>query len=436
MVAGVRLRSGVTRESVVASIQRSAGESTEPEDPYATFDAAEHFAGSVAGDVRDPYPHLARKRHETPVERRRDTLYEGITRDAYYVYRFDDVSQVFRDNETFSSSSIRDLMGLVMGPFVIVGLDEPEHKRHRNLVAQAFRQRSLQRWEESLVRVVIDECVDRFAARGEAELVRDLTYRMPIQVIAEILGLPRDDHTRFHQWAIALINVAADPETGLAASESLREYFAGICELRRSEPRDDVISDLVHADLDGERLDEDEILSFLRLLLPAGAETTYRATGNFLYGLLTHPDQLEALRRDRSLMQQAVEEAVRWEVPLLITSRRAQRDVEIAGVTIPEGSEVVIQTGSANHDETRWERAEEFDIFREPLPHIAFGAGPHMCLGMHLARMEMRLTADRLIDRLPNLRLDPVQVEDHDAHIHGETFRSPTSLPVLFDPVA
>lgn len=416
--------------------ERTAGTRNDPpdiEDPYATFDAGEHFVGSVAGDVRNPYPDLARKRRESPVERRQDRLYEGIVRDAYYVYRFDDVSRVFRDNETFSSASIRDMMGLVMGPYVIVGLDEPEHKRHRNLVAQAFRQRSLERWEASLVQAVIDECIDRFASRGRAELVRELTYRMPVQVIAEILGLPREDHARFHHWAIALINVAADPEAGLEASEALREYFARVCEQRRVEPRDDVISDLVHAELDGERLDEDEILSFLRLLLPAGAETTYRATGNFLYGLLTHTDQLEALRRDRSLMQQAVEEAVRWEVPLLITSRRTARDVEVAGVEIPEGAEIVIQTGSANRDETRWERAEEFDIFREQLPHIAFGAGPHMCLGMHLARMEMRLTVERLMDRLPNLRLDPELVEAKDVHIHGETFRSPTSLPVLFD---
>jgi len=405
------------------------------DDPYADFDAGEHFAGSVAGDVRDPYPGLARKRRETPVERRQDSLYEGITRDAYWVYRYEDVNRVFRENEVFSSHSIRDLMGLVMGPYVIVGLDEPEHKRHRNLVAQAFRQRSLQRWEESLVQVVIDQLVDRFASRGSAELVRELTYRMPIQVIAEILGLPRDDHTKFHHWAIALINVAADPETGLAASEDLRVYFAQISDQRRADPRDDVISDLVHAELDGEKLDEDEILSFLRLLLPAGAETTYRATGNFLYGLLTHPEQFQALRDDRSLMTQAIEESVRWESPLLITSRRALTEVDVAGVAIPAGAEIVNSVGAANHDETRWEHPDEFDIFREQIPHISFGAGPHMCLGMHLARMEMRLTVERLMDRLPDLRLDPEQVAAKDSHIHGETFRSPTSLPVLFDPV-
>lgn len=399
-------------------------------DPYASFDASTQFAGTVAGDVRDPYPRFVEKRKHTPVERVTDTLWGDIERDAYWVYTYNDVSKAFRDNQTYSSISIREMMGLYMGPDIIVGLDEPEHKRHRNLVAQAFRQKSLAHWETDLVHPVIDELIDRIEKQGSAELVRDYTYRFPIQLIAEILGLPRADHLTFHRWAIDLINVAADPDAGFAASEALREYFMGVCEERRRDPRSDVISDLVHAELDGESLDDDEILSFLRLLLPAGAETTYRATGNFIYGLLAHPDQLEALRRDRSLVQQAIEEVIRWETPLLITSRRTTCDTELGGVEIPANSEVILSTGSANHDETRWERADEFDIFREQKPHMAFGAGVHMCIGMHLARMEMRVAVERLLDRLPGLRLDP---DWNDPHIHGETFRSPTALPVLFD---
>jgi cytochrome P450 len=175
-------------------------------------------------------------------------------------------------------------------------------------------------------------------------------------------------------------------------------------------------------------LSDEEIFSFLRLLLPAGAETTYRASGNFLFGLLTHPDQLDALRADRSLMPQAVEEAIRWETPLLITTRRCTSDTELAGVEIPAGANVIAHLGSANHDETRWDRAEVFDIHREPQPQIAFGAGPHMCLGIHLARLELRVAVNRLLDRLPGLRLDP---DGDDPHIHGERFRSPTALPVL-----
>jgi cytochrome P450 len=397
------------------------------------FDPMAQFQGTVAGDVRNPYPTLAHKRRTTPVEHRTDMDFGGLPREAYWVYRYDDVSHVLRDNETFSSSPIRDLMGLAMGRYVLVGLDEPEHKRHRNLVAEAFRQRSLARWEPELVVPVTDELIDRFVARGSAELVRALTFRLPIQVIAVILGLPRADHAQFHRWAMAIINFAADPERGFAATDALRDYFAGVCEDRRAKRRDDVVSDLVYAELDGDRLDEEEILSFLRLLLPAGAETTYRASGNFLFGLLSHPDQMEALRADRSLMQQAVEESIRWEPPLIITERRATRDVEIAGVTIPEGAEIVACTGSASHDDAHWERPDEFDIFRAPRPHVSFGVGPHMCLGMHLARMEMRVVVDRLFDRCQNLRLDPEALERDDPHIHGETFRSPTSLPVVFD---
>ena len=168
-------------------------------------------------------------------------------------------------------------------------------------------------------------------------------------------------------------------------------------------------------------------------MLPAGAETTYRATGSFLFGLLSNPDQLDALRRDRSLMTQAVEESIRWESPLLITSRVSTVDSVVGGVEIPAGTMIVPNIGSGNHDETRWEHADDFDILRPVIPHISFGVGPHMCLGMHLARMEMAGAVNALFDRFPDLRFDPDAVGRDDPHIHGERFRSPTSLPVVFD---
>ncbi|HVU72531.1 MAG TPA: cytochrome P450 [Mycobacteriales bacterium] len=386
------------------------------------------FVGTVAGDVRNPYPELARKRREEPVEIRSQTLYEGVAREVAYVYRYDDVAEVMRDHETFSSSPNRELMGLVMGPDLIVGLDAPEHRRHRSLVAAAFRAKALER-ETSLVREVLDELIDRFAGRGHAELVRELTYRFPVQVIAEILGVPRADHTTFHRWSMAVINVAADPVAGIAASEALRDYFSGIVAQRRADPSDDVIGDLVTAELDGEKLTDDEIYTFLRLLLPGGAETTYRATGNVLFALLSHDGAYDEVRADRSLLPQAVEEGIRWETPLLISQRAATCDTEIAGVPIPQGMVVVPNLGSANHDEAHWDEPEEFRLHRAPQPALMFGAGPHMCIGMHLARMEVRVAIDQLMDRLPNLRLDP-SVED--VHIHGDAFRSPTQLPVLF----
>jgi cytochrome P450 len=402
---------------------------TEADDPYATFDAMSQFVGTVAGDVRDPYPDLARKRRETPVERRQQVLYEGIAREAIYVYRYDDVAAVMRDAETFSSSVLRELMGIVMGPDVLVGLDAPEHRRHRSLVTPAFRAKALERWESTLVREVLDELIDQFADRGHAELVREVTFRFPVQVIAAILGIPRQDYLRFHRWAMAIINVAADPMTGLEASEALKQYLSTIVADRRANPGDDVISDLVTADLDGEQLTDDEIYSFLRLLLPGGAETTYRATGNCLFALLTHPEAMEAVLADRSILPQAVEESIRWETPLLISQRVAACDTEIGGVAVAAGTAVVPHIGSANHDEAHWDDAESFRLDRPPQPALMFGAGPHMCLGMHLARMEVRTAVDHLLDRLPNLRLDP---DADDVHIHGESFRSPTQLPVLF----
>ncbi len=388
------------------------------------FDPMGQFSG-VAGDVRNPYPDFWTKRREAPVELNDEGMYE--------VFTYDLVSAAMRDHLALPSGSIREFMSVVMGPYPLVGMDHPEHRRLRNLVAQAFRQRTLEHWDTDVVIPVVDEMIDGFATRGSAELVSEFTYHYPAMVIAEILGLPRADHDFFQPRALAVINVAVRPEEGILASEELRDYFEGFMEERREHPGTDIISELVQAELDGEVLGDEEIFSFLRLLLPAGAETTYRATGSFLYGLLTNTDQLDALRADRSLMSQAIEESIRWEGPLLITSRESAADTEIGGVDIPKGAMVTVNVGSANHDETRWDRPDDFDIFRAPQPHIAFGHGVHMCLGMHLARMEMSAAVNRLLDRCPNLRIDPERWEADDVHIHGERFRSPTTLPVLFD---
>jgi cytochrome P450 len=187
----------------------------------------------------------------------------------------------------------------------------------------------------------------------------------------------------------------------------------------------------VTAEIDGESLSDEAIYSFLRLLLPAGAETTYRSSGNLLYLLLTHTDQLDAVLHDRSLLPQAIEEALRFEPPLLTINRTTTCEVELGGVTLPAGESITPNLGSANHDETRWENPEVFDIFRSAIPHIAFAHGPHMCLGMHLARLETRALVNRVLDRLPDLALDP---GDRDPHILGQIFRSPNCLPVTFTP--
>ncbi len=402
------------------------------------YDPFEAFTEMVGGDIRDPYPSFAEKRRNEPVtrgpmlEELRKLMPEGIIdeENSFSVFRFEDASRVLRDHETFSSTGYDATIGMVMG-HTILGMDPPEHRAHRNLVAEAFRAKSLARWEEELIGAICNELIDRFAGRGRAELVRELTFEFPVRVIARILGLPEEDYSQFQRWSVELIGIGGNIERGLAASERLKRYFADIVAQRRQSPAEDVISDLVTAEIDGQRLDDEEIYSFLRLLLPAGAETTYRSSGNLLYLLLTHPDQLDAVREDRSLIPQAIEEGLRLEPPLLTIARTAARDVEIAGVGISAGATVSPCLGSANRDGTRWDRPDTFDIFRPQQPHLAFAFGPHMCLGMHLARLETKVVLNAVLDRLANIRLDPT---GEDPHIRGVVFRSPNRLPVLFDP--
>jgi cytochrome P450 len=401
------------------------------------YDPFTAFVDVVSGDTRDPYPDFAEKRRNSPVWKGRlmsmDFLPEGLEPEPdWNAFRYDDCSRILRDAKTFTSTGYDSTIGMVMG-HMILGMDDPEHRGHRNLVAHAFREKSLARWEPEFIGPIIDELIDRFVHDGEAELVRQLTFEFPVRVIARLLGLPEEDFGQFQRWSVELISLVGDIDRGLAASEALRNYFADFVALRRSDPKEDVISDLVMAEVDGERLTDEAIYSFLRLLLPAGAETTYRSSGNLLYLLLTHTDQLEAVRSDRSLLPQAIEEALRFEPPLLSINRTTTCEVEIGGVTLAAGESISPSIGSANHDETRWENPEVFDIFRTPIPHIAFAHGPHMCLGMHLARLETRALVNRVLDRLPGLALNP---GDTDPHIRGQVFRSPTALPVTFTSAA
>jgi cytochrome P450 len=385
-----------------------------------------------SAEVRDPYPQFARLREQSPVLRNQPM--SDATPPSYVAYRHDDIARLLRDGATFSSSVIAEGMRDVWGRKIIVGMDEPEHHDHRALVSVAFRQRTLARWEETLVGRVVDDLIDAFIDRGRVDLVPEFTFAFPARVISGILGLPEEDYRQFQRWAIGIISIGRDWDYSVKCSGELRDYLAQIVETRRVDPRDDLVTDLVTAELDGEKLDEEEIFSFLRMLLPAGIETTYRSSGNLLYLLLTHPEQLDAVRADRSLVAQAIEEGLRYESPVLITPRIATRTVALSGVEIPAGATVTAMLASANRDPDVYDNPESFDIFRDPKPHLSFGVGAHLCLGMHLARMETRVALNALLDRLPNLRIDQAEATRIDAHIHGDLlFRSPTSLPVMWN---
>ena len=351
--------------------------------------------------------------------------------DEWVLFGYDGVFQAFRDEKAFTSAAYEKTIGLVMG-HTILAMEGKEHHDHRSLVAKAFRATALERWEPSVIAPVCNQLVDEIKADGHADLVKALTFEFPTRIISELLGLPREDLDMFRRLSLGLISIQTDIEAGLIAAAELHTYFADQVEQRRKKPTNDIIGDLCTAEIDGEKLDDEAIIAFLRLLLPAGLETTYRSSGNLLYLLLTHPEQLAMVQRDRSLIPAAMEEGLRVETPLTMVMRTTTRDVEISGTTIPANAQIDMCMGSANRDESRWKDANTFDILRPRQAHIAFAGGIHMCLGMHLARLETRVMLDSLLDRVENLTLEP----DDDTRIVGVTFRSPNSLPVTFTPVS
>jgi cytochrome P450 len=344
---------------------------------------------------------------------------------------YDECQTVLTHPDTFSSSIYQEVMGPVMGR-TLLELEGAEHRAGRALVSPSFRTALLDRWRSELVEVVVHELIDRFAPRGRAELAREFTFAFPVQVIARIMGLPRQDYLRFQRLSIELLNVVYDWDCGLAASASLKAYFTEVLADRRRNPQDDLISMLAESEIDGTRLTDDEIFAFLLLILPAGVETTYRASGNLLVALLTEPALMAALRADRSMLRAAFEEALRWEPPITTVVRRAVRDCELGGVAIPAGTHVSVSVAAANRDPTRYPDPDRFDPTRRNIAHLTFGGGPHLCLGMHLARMEAAVAINALLDRLPDLRLDS---NAPPPHVVGVAFRSPAALPVEFTPV-
>jgi cytochrome P450 len=397
-------------------------------DAQARFDA-----GMGADGDASPYPMFADLRAAAAVHPGWpemgifDNPAEG--QQIFSAYTFDAVKAVFTDNETFSTRCYEAIVRPLQGP-TILEMQEPEHAVYRKLHEFAFARSSMRRWEAELVRPLVEHTVGRIRDRKRADLVEEVFMPIPVRVIAALIGLPEGDIPEFHRLAIDLLGFHSDMDSALRASAKLREYFVGILADRRREPRDDMVTVLAGADIDGVTMSDEQIYGFMRNLLPAGAETTSRSTASLALGLLTHPQQLAAVTADRGLLPQAIEEGIRWETPLLNFMREATRDVEFFGLHIHEGSTVSVNLGSANHDEARWDRAQEFDIFRDRKPHIGFGHGAHVCLGMHLARLESMMIFNTLLDRLPGLRLDPDAAAPF---VSGTYFRSPQHLQVVWD---
>ena len=382
----------------------------------------ELFGGTMMSPVPDPYPVYRRLRAEQPV-----LTMQTIMGVDHLITRYDDALTVLKNAALYSSRANAKGIGVVMGR-TILEMEGKEHLRQRNIVAPFFMGKALRGDLPSVIEAIAQQLIDGFARDGRADLVSQFTFTFPMQVMAHIIGVPIEDYEEFHRWALDLISVGDDPPRGFAAAQAIVDHLRPILERRRAEPRPDLLSRLVHAEVDGQRLTEEEVLSFLRLLLPAGAETTYRLIGSVLFALLTHPGQLEEVRADRTTFDLAIEETLRWETPVQYVARETTAPTVLSGVELPEGVMVSVALGSANRDERHYDDPDRFDMHRRSDDHLAFGFGQHFCAGSQLAALEARVALGALLDRLPNLRLDPTQ----DSRVVGLAFRSPNRLPVLF----
>ncbi len=387
-------------------------------------------AGPMA---RIPNPHslYAKLRRETPVVSLSGPLDSVDPADgpgSVMITRYDDVRRVLKSEDQFSSGVVNRTMGLVMGP-TIVGMDGPEHLKHRSLVTPSLAPRALRGDFPSMVERISHEVIDKIAGKGSADICAEFTFSYPLTVFVQILGLPEEDVDMFHKWGIDLTLVAHDPPKGLAASQKMLDYLTPIVEAKRANPSGDLISKLATAEVEGERLSDFEVVSFLRLLVLAGAETTYHLMGSCLFALLKDPALMERILGDRSLIPELMHEVLRWESPIGTVIREASEDTEISGVEVAKGTNVLCHIGSANRDGDRFPNPDLLDIDREDKEHLAFGFGKHYCAGSRLALLEGEVGINAILDRLKNL--EPQAGEQFD--IIGFSFRGPDRLPVRFD---
>ncbi|MFD0593911.1 cytochrome P450 [Catellatospora coxensis] len=307
--------------------------------------------------------------------------------------------------------------------------DPPAHTRLRRIVSSAFTARRIADLRPDVQRIS-DELLDGFAGRDEVDLIGEYAFPLPLAVICELLGVPMDDRDSFRAWSNTIIASALAQGDALAAATAMNDYVRELVERKRAQPDHALLSALVTAADDGERLTEDELTSLVFLLLLAGHETTVNLIGNGVYLLLSHPEELARLRADRKLLSPAIEEFLRYESPVkTATLRIATEPVEFGGVTVPAGAVVMVSLLSANHDPQAFADPERFDPARADNQHLAFGHGIHYCLGAPLARLEGEIAFNGLLDRFPKLRA--TQPLDELIWRPGALLRGLDRLPVM-----
>jgi cytochrome P450 family 142 subfamily A polypeptide 1 len=377
----------------------------------------------------NPFPAFAWMRDEAPA-------YFDEAAGVWGITRYADIKEISKDPDTFSNAGgIRpDSDALPM----MIDFDAPEHVRRRRLVSKGFTPKRIRESEHD-VRAICDEIIDNVCEKGTADFVRDIAAPLPMIVIGNMLGVAPEDRDDLLRWSDDMLKALGSPDPtavdgAAVAALEYAEYIATVVEQRRRDNQsDDLIGTLVHAEIEGDKLDESSLIYESLLILIGGDETTRHVISGGMYELLSHPDQLALLASDRDRLPLAVEEMLRWVSPIKNMARTATRDVELHGQTIVKGQKLLLLYPSANRDERNFTEPDRFDVTRTPNDHMAFGFGAHFCLGNRLARLELAVMFDRLFERLPDLALaSPVEPPKRAANfVSGYE-----EMPVTFTPSA
>jgi len=363
----------------------------------------------------DPFPQYERMRASAPV-------FRDDQSGSWHVFRYDDVQRVLSEHATFSSRMGGDNPSGTGQLFAssLITADPPRHRQLRSLVTQAFTPKAVDALAPRIAGLT-DELLEAIAAGGSADLIKDLAYPLPVIVISELMGIPAEDRERFKHWSDVIVSqtrTGQATEAQDSTTSEMVEYFLALIDRRRNHPATDLISSLLSAEIDGQKLTVPELLGFCALLLVAGNETTTNLIGNAVLCLAESPGTLERLLSEPALVPQALEEVLRFRSPVQSMYRVTVAEAVVGGQLIPAGAPIVAWIGSANRDEQQFQRAADFDIDRNPNRHLAFGHGIHFCLGAPLARLEARIALEALLSRLPGLSVAPgAQLERMDSSI-------------------
>jgi cytochrome P450 len=338
---------------------------------------------------------------------------------------------LYTNPTVFSSTLFEESVGAFWGP-ALTPMDPPEHTKYRLIMQRGFTPKYIKGYEDTIIRPVLSRRFNAFKHKGSTDLVREINVFYPYEIVGRIVGFEPGDVAFVSSCFSRIWQANVDIQVALKGAQDLRAYTAKLIAARRQSAREDLVSAMLQEEVDGMRLPDENLVGMVNHLMSGGIETTYRQTGVLMNCLLRYPEQFELVKRNRRLIPNAVEESLRYDGIGGIVCRRAIQDGELCGTQIPKGCVVFTFPGVANRDPTRWPNPHAFDLQRQVVSHMMFSAGPHSCIGQHLARFMLGRYLEHVIDDLPNVRWDPALKEI--PKITGWTQRTSLTLPVVWDP--